>query len=183
MTEPAQRDRVFETARLVLRRLSPGDAPFILELVNDPAWLRFIGDKGVRNLDDARGYIANGPADMYERLGFGLYCAERKTDGRPVGICGLIRRDGLDAVDLGFAFLPEFRKQGFAREAAAATLVHAREAFGFSRVLAITTPGNVDSIRLLESLGFADRGAVRLTPDAEEVRMLEFLETAPGAAR
>lgn len=182
MTGSAERDRVLETARLVLRRLSPDDAEFILELVNDPAWLRFIGDKGVRNLDDARGYIANGPADMYARLGFGLYRAELKADGRPVGICGLIRRDGLDAVDLGFAFLPQFRRQGLAREAAAATLRHARVTFGFSRILAITTPENVDSIRLLEKLGFADRGAIRLTPDAEEVRLLEFLDTGPGAA-
>ncbi|MFI4982343.1 MAG: GNAT family N-acetyltransferase, partial [Nevskiales bacterium] len=114
--------KVLETERLVLRRLVAEDAPFILELLSDPSWLRFIGDKGVRNLDDARLYIRIGPAAMYARLGHGLYLTELKDGGIPIGLCGLIKRDTLDDVDIGFAFLPQYRGQGYAREAAAATL-------------------------------------------------------------
>ena len=98
--------KILETDRLILRRLSVEDAAFILELVNDPLWLRFIGDRGVRTLDEARAYILNGPVAMYERAGFGLYLVERKIDSTSLGMCGLIKRDGLDDVDLGFAFLP-----------------------------------------------------------------------------
>ena len=110
--------QVLETDRLILRQLSIEDDAFILELVNDPLWLRFIGDRGVRTLDEARNYILKGPVAMYERAGFGLYLVERKIDGVPMGICGLIKRDVLDDVDLGFAFLPEYRGQGYATESA-----------------------------------------------------------------
>src|SRR5690606_38235364 len=101
--------KVLETQRLVLRRLSAADAPFVLELLNDPAWLEHIGDRGVRTLDDARAYLAAGPVAMYAEHGFGLYLVEVREDGAPAGICGLVRRDFLDDVDLGFAFLPRYR--------------------------------------------------------------------------
>src|SRR5215218_10903110 len=125
---PAGRSRlhVLSTERLVLRRLAAEDAEFILELMNDPDWLRFIGDRGIRTVEDARGYIATGPVDMYARLGFGLYAVELREDRTPIGICGLIRRDWLEDVDLGFAFLPHFRGAGYAHEAAAETLEYAR---------------------------------------------------------
>ena len=97
---------VIETERLILRHLTLDDAAFIHELVNDPDWLRYIGDKGVRNLDDARAYIENGPMAMYERVGFGLFRVELKSRGTPIGMCGLIKRDTLPDVDIGFAFLP-----------------------------------------------------------------------------
>jgi len=142
-----------ETDRLILRWLSAGDAAFILELVNDADWLRYIGDKGVRNLDDARGYIDKGPIDMYRRLGFGLYRVELKTDGTPIGICGLIKRETLDDVDIGFAFLPQFRSQGYGSEAARETLEHGRDVFGLKRVVAITSADNEASGRLLEKIG------------------------------
>jgi RimJ/RimL family protein N-acetyltransferase len=147
------RVKVIETERLILRELEAEDAAFILELLNDPAWLRYIGDKGVRTLDDARAYIRNGPGDMYARHGFGLYRVETKNDGTPVGICGLLKRETLPDVDLGFAFLPAFRAQGYAREAAVATLVHARNVLKIERVVAITSIDNENSGKLLEKIG------------------------------
>lgn len=144
---------VLETPRLALRHLTPADAEFIFALTNDPDWLRFIGDRGIRTMDDARDYIENGPTAMYAEHGFGLYAVELKETGAPIGICGLLRRAWLEDVDVGFAFLPEFRRAGYAREAASNTLTHARETLGLSRVLAIVSPDNRDSIRLLEKLG------------------------------
>ena len=166
MTEPAA---VIATARLVLRRLTADDAAFILELTNDPDWLRFIGDRGIRTLDDARRYVETGPMEMYARLGFGMYAVDRREGGPPIGICGLIGRDWLEAPDLGFAFLPAFRGMGYAREAAAATLGHARDALGIDRVLAIVSPGNADSIRLLEDLGMRLDRTARPPGDGAEV--------------
>lgn len=163
--------KVLETERLVLRWLTAEDAPFILELLNDPSWLRFIGDKGVRNLDDAHTYIRIGPRDMYRRLGHGLYLAELKDGGIPIGLCGLIKRDTLDDVDIGFAFLPQYRSQGYAHEAAAATLAYARNTLGMKRIVAITSPDNQASGRLLEKIGLRFERLVRLAGGSGEVRL------------
>ena len=163
--------KVLETDRLILRRLSVEDDEFILNLVNDPLWLRFIGDRGVRTLDDAHDYILKGPVAMYERVGFGLYLVERKSDGVPTGICGLIKRDALDDVDLGFAFLPEYRAQGYAYESAAAVLAYGQSVFGFKRIVAITSPDNERSIQLLEKLGFTFEQLIRLPNDNEPVKL------------
>jgi len=159
----AERIKVLETERLILRHLHADDAPFILELLNDPAWLRYIGDKGVRTPDDARAYIRNGPADMYARFGFGLWRVERKDDGAPIGLCGLIKRDTLPDVDIGFAFLPAFRAQGYARESAAATLAHARDVLKLPRVVAIVSPGNDSSAALLEKVGLRFERTLQLS--------------------
>ncbi|HEU5097697.1 MAG TPA: GNAT family N-acetyltransferase [Roseiflexaceae bacterium] len=164
---------VLETDRLILRRFSAGDAAFILELVNDPGWLRFIGDRGVRTLEDARNYIQNGPVEMYDRLGFGLYAVDLKGGGTPIGMCGLLKRATLPAVDLGFAFLPRFAGQGYAAEAAAAVLAYAHQALGLARVLAITSPDNTRSIKLLERIGFQFAGMLQLTED-DQVRLFEY---------
>ena len=145
--------KVLETPRLILRRLVLEDAPFVLELVNDPAWLQYIGDKHVHSLEDARSYIRKGPLDMYARLGFGLYMVTLKT-GIRIGLCGLIKRDGLEHVDLGFALHERYRGRGYAREAAAAVLEHGRRNLGLKCILAITAPDNQRSIRLLETIGF-----------------------------
>lgn len=158
---------VIDTARLVLRRLHESDAEFIYELVNDPDWLRNIGDKGVRNLDDARGYLRKGPLDMYARLGFGLWCVETKDTGARIGMCGLIKRDSLEDVDIGFAFLPAYRAQGYAREAAQATLAHARDALGLRRLVAIVSPHNADSAKLLGKIGFGFERKLALSADDE----------------
>ena len=162
-------EHVFGTGRLRLDRLTADDAPFILELVNEPDWLRFIGDRNVHDLAAARTYIEKGPRDMYARLGFGLYKVSLQ-DGTPVGMCGLIKRDGLDDVDIGFAFLARHRGRGYAREAAAATLEHARS-LGLTRLVAITSPDNVRSMQLLEKLGFVYRETLRLPQHGGESRL------------
>lgn len=144
---------VLQTERLILRRFELRDAAFILRLVNEPAWLEFIGDKGVRTLADAAEYLRKGPLDMYQRYGFGLYRVELAQDGTPIGTCGLIKRDTLPDVDIGYALLPEFWGRGYAREAAAAVLSYGARAVGLARIVAITTPHNASSIRLLEKIG------------------------------
>lgn len=158
------RMHVLETDRLVLRRFTLDDAEFIFRLVNDPSWLRFIGDKNVRNLDDARRYLREGPLDMYQRYGFGMYRVEEREKGTPAGMCGLIKRDTLLDVDVGYAFLPEFRGKGYAYEAAAAVLTHGNRQFGLRRIVAITTPSNDASIRVLEKAGMKFERLLELTP-------------------
>lgn len=159
---------VFETSRLRLRPLTLDDAPFLFELANDPDWLKYIGDRGIRDLDGARSYLTKGPLDMYARLGFGLYAVELKADGAAIGICGLIKRESLPDVDIGFAFLARHRGRGYAREAAEAALAQGRQAFGLRRILAIVSPDNDRSIRLLEGLGFASEGPIKFAGDDKE---------------
>jgi RimJ/RimL family protein N-acetyltransferase len=163
--------KVLETERLVLRWLRADDAAFILKLVNEPAWLQHIGDFGVKTLEDARSYIGRSPVAMYARLGFGLYAVERKPTGDPIGICGLIKREALPEVDLGFAFLEEFWGQGYAFESAAATLALGRDHFHFSRILAVSAPENQRSARLLAKLGFQFERLARLSAAAPEVNL------------
>ena len=146
---------VRETPRLRLRELTDDDAGFILELVNEPAWLRFIGDRNVHSLEDARGYIERGPVASYAKHGFGLWVVELRAKGEPVGMCGLIRRDSLPHADLGFAFLARHQGNGYAREAAAIAVTLAHERFGLARLLAITDPDNAASRAVLEHVGFA----------------------------
>src|SRR5215813_2981408 len=163
--------KVLEADRLILRRLSTDDAEFILQLLNEPSFLRFIGDKGVRTLDDARDYILNGPVDMYNRFGFGLYLTELKESGVPIGICGLIKRDSLEDVDIGFAFLPRFWAKGYAYESAAAVMAYGKTVLGLKRIVAITSPDNYASGRLLEKLGLRFERMIRLSKDTQEVRL------------
>jgi RimJ/RimL family protein N-acetyltransferase len=165
--------RVLETDRLILRWLEEADAPFILELLNDPDWIRFIGDRGVRTLDDARGYIARGPTAMYQRVGFGLYLTELKSERGPVpiGLCGLIKRDTLPDVDIGFAFLPAHRGKGYAHESAAAVMALGKERFGLKRIVAITSEDNDASGKLLEKLGMRLEGRVVLPGDTEQLKL------------
>jgi RimJ/RimL family protein N-acetyltransferase len=163
--------KVLETTRLVLRWLEMGDADFILQLVNEPSWLRFIGDKGIRTVDDARNYIETGPVAMYRRFGFGLFLVELKESGESIGICGLIKRDTLEDVDLGFAFLPAFWGKGYAFESATAVMEYGRRTFALTRLLAITSPENEASVRLLEKLGFHFERLARLAPEAAEVKV------------
>lgn len=144
---------VLQTERLDLRQLRLDDAAFIHALVNDPEWLRHIGDRGVRTVADARRYLESGPIAMYARLGFGLWLVQRREAG-PLGLCGLIKRDSLQDVDLGFAFMPAARGRGYALEAGAAALDYGFEVLGLPRVVAITSPHNAMSARLLARLGF-----------------------------
>jgi len=166
---PDPNGTVLETQRLVLRRFSLEDAPFVLELVNDPAWLEHIGDRNVRSLEDARAYLRKGALAMYERVGFGMYVVALQGSGESVGTCGLIERDGLDDVDIGFAFLPQYRGQGYALESAAAVLEHGRGALGLKRIVAIVSTANQRSIRLLEKIGLQFERTIRLPGDDEEI--------------
>ncbi len=171
---------VLATSRLSLRHVREDDAPFILRLVNDPDWLRYIGDRGVRNLDDARVYIRQGPQQMYARCGFGLYLVERMADRMPLGLCGLLRRDTLPDVDIGFALAPEHRGAGYAYEAAAAVLQYGMVALGLPRIVAITSLDNAASGALLEKLGLRFEGLVRLEPQGDELRLFGTKTTRPG---
>ena len=176
--------RVLETERLVLRRLTVQDAPFLLRLLNEPSWLRFIGDRGVRTLEDARKYVLDGPIDMYERLGFGLYATTlREDETAPIGICGLIKRAGLDDVDIGFALLPEFWGRGYAHEAASAVMAYAKDVVGLTRIVAITSLDNESSAKLLGKIGLRFERTIRL--NGEEVKLFAWgqagiSESAPG---
>lgn len=160
-----------DTARLALTELSDADAEFIRGLLNEPSFLRYIGDRGVRNVDDAKRYIQDGPAAMYSKYGFGLLRVGLKPDGTPIGICGVLKRDALPEPDLGFSLLPAYWSQGYAFEAADAVVGDVRCRLGLGRILAITSPDNDASIRLLGKLGFRFERMMRLAEDAGEVRL------------
>ena len=162
---------VLETERLSLRQFTVDDAQFIRTLLNEPSFLRYIGDKQVRNLEDARAYILNGPVASYERNGFGLYLVELKESYTPIGMCGFLKRDELPDPDIGFAFLPEFWGKGFAFEAAAAVLADLRQRLRLQRVLAITSLDNEASIKLLERLGLRFDKVITLAAGREQVKL------------
>jgi RimJ/RimL family protein N-acetyltransferase len=163
---------ILQTERLNLRRLSLDDAEFIVELLNDPSFLRFVGDKGVRTTDDARQYILTGPMSSYERHGFGLWLVELKGSKTPLGICGFLKRDMLSDVDIGFAVLPQHRGQGYAFESAVAVMDYGKNVLGLKRVVAITNDDNAGSIRLLEKIGLSFDRMIRLSDDGPEIRLL-----------
>lgn len=159
-----------ETPRLRLRRLVADDAPQVRALLNEPSFLANIGDRGVRTDEDARRYIEQGPQAMYERHGFGLWHVSLRDSGEFIGLCGLLRRDSLPDADIGYALLPEFWGAGFAVEAASATLRHAAERFHLARVVAIVSPHNTASMRLLEKLGMKYERQ-HLAPEGDEVAL------------
>jgi RimJ/RimL family protein N-acetyltransferase len=161
---------ILQTPRLVLRELEFGDGEFILELLNEAGFLRHIGDKGVRSVADARDYILKGPMDSYARNGFGLY-ATCLSDGTPIGICGLVRREGLDHPDVGFAFLERYWSKGYAVESAAAVLAHAEKVLHLEHIVAITSPDNAKSIAVLEKIGFQFSRVIRLAADTPELNL------------
>ncbi|MCB0290160.1 MAG: GNAT family N-acetyltransferase [Calditrichaeota bacterium] len=163
-----------ETSRLIICHLAPDDAPFILDLLNQPSFLQYIGDRGVRTLEDARNYIQKGPISSYERYGFGLFLVKLKDGDIPAGICGLLKRDTLPDVDIGFAFLPQFWSQGYAYESAAAVMSYGKNALGLKRIVAITQPDNIGSIRLLEKLGLRFEQMVRLAEDDVKLKLFAW---------
>ncbi len=162
---------VLETDRLVLRHLTLNDAPFILDLVNEPSFIRFIGDRGVKTVQGARQYLLKGPIASYGRFGFGLNLAFLKETGDPLGICGLLKRETLPDVDVGFAFLPAHWRKGYAFEGARATVEHGRDTFSLKRIVAITSPDNVASIKVLEKIGLKFEAVIRLEGDLREVKL------------
>ena len=172
---------LLETERLTLAHLSTeADAEFILRLLNEPSFLQYIGDKGVRTPDDARQYIISGPAKSYHENGFGLYRVALKGNDSPIGISGLIKRDTLPEPDIGFAFLPKYWNCGYALESAVAVMKYAREVLHIERILAITTPDNQASAKLLAKIGLKFERLIRLTSDSPEVKLFS---TACASAR
>jgi [ribosomal protein S5]-alanine N-acetyltransferase len=163
---------LMRTERLLLRHIEATDAGFIFKLLNEPAFIQFIGDRGVRNLDDALQYITAGPQASYQRHGFGLFLVEHQDSHAALGICGLIKRDALEDVDLGFAIASEHEGQGIAYEAATACLEFAQRSCSLTRVVAIALPENARSLRLLERLGFAFERRLTMPGATEEVLLL-----------
>lgn len=158
------------TPRLALRPFTLEDAAFAFELVNDPAWIANIGDRNVRDLDDARRYIGR-ILDSYTRHGYGMYVVELLDTGEAIGTCGLVRRDSLDGPDIGFAFLERFRNRGYALEAAAAMLSHARASLGIASIAAIVSPSNARSIRVLDRIGLRFERTIRMPGDEDEISL------------
>lgn len=162
---------ILKTERLLLRQLSTEDADFILELLNEPSFIRNIGDRGVRTIDNASSYILNGPVASYAKNGFGLYLVKLKETDESIGMCGLIRRETLEDVDIGYAFLPRFWSKGYAVEAAQATKEYAKHVIGLNRIVAIVDPENGGSIRVLEKIGLKFERMVRLSEDDIELKL------------
>ena len=158
---------ILETERLVLHELTDQDAPFILELLMSRGFRENIGDRGVRDLDGARDYIDRARAG-YAANGFGLWRIEVKATGETAGISGLVKRDGLEHPDVGYALLEPFWGRGYATEAAGASLAYGRDVLGLTTIVAITTPTNTDSIAVLRKIGLRDAGAIRLPDHAED---------------
>jgi RimJ/RimL family protein N-acetyltransferase len=175
--------RVLVTPRLMLREFTLGDAAFVLELLNEPGFLRNIGDKGVRTREDARHYLQRGPIDSYGSNGFGLYaaCLLDAEDAEPIGMCGLVKREGLPDPDVGYAFLERHWGRGYAVESAAAALEYGMRTLELPRILAITSPDNRGSIRVLEKIGMKFERLIRLTGGGDEVQL--FSRVADGTRR
>ena len=169
--------KAFETERLILKPTSEEDAEFILALFNTPKWLKFIGDRNVKSIVEAREYINNKMLPQFERLGFANYTVVRKIDGAKIGICGLYDRDGLDGLDLGFAFLPEYEGQGFAFEAANYLKQLAFAELGINELIAITSQDNRLSQKLLEKLDFTYVGIIQLPNDNEDLCLYRILNS------
>lgn len=165
---------MLSTERLQLREFVVEDAEFIIELLNQPSFIRFIGDKQVRTIDDAKKYLRSGPIDSYRRHGFGLYLVQLRDNQQPIGMCGVLKRESLPDPDLGFAFVPDYWGKGYAFEAASAVLHQAGEIFRLPRVLAITNPDNDSSLKLLEKLGFQFERVTKMSSDADQVKLFSL---------
>jgi len=163
--------KILETERLILREVDKDDDAFMLDLLNQPSFIKYIGDRNVRNLEQSRDFIENRYRASYRDNGFGLYAVELKENQTPIGICGFVRRDTLPDADIGFAFLPQFERKGYAFESAAAIMDYGRKVLGLKRVLAITSVDNESSGKLLSKLGFKFDGIVTLGNDTEEIKL------------
>jgi ribosomal-protein-alanine N-acetyltransferase len=163
--------KILETERLILRQLTTDDAEFILGLLNEPSFIRNIGDRNVRTIDDACAYIMNGPVTSYAKNGFGLYLVQLRETGESIGMCGLIKRDILEDVDIGYALLPRYWSKGYAVEAARATMAYGKDVIGLKRLVGIVDPTNEGSIRVLEKIGLRYEKMVRLSEDDIDLKL------------
>lgn len=166
--------KILETERLTLRSMRPEDAAFYLELINDPSWIANIRDKGIHTLEAAREDILNGPMSMQKKHGFSLYAVQRKADDVALGMCGLIQRDSLQDVDIGYAFLPHYVGQGYAFEAASAVVRYAQTVLNLPKLAAITSPGNQRSNQLLQKLGFVLEQVVVLAGEERDTNLYGY---------
>jgi RimJ/RimL family protein N-acetyltransferase len=169
-------ERILETERLILRQFNPGDAGFIVELVNTRGWIEFIGERNIKTEEAAVGYLENGPMKSYRENGFGLSMVEIKETSTPIGMCGLLRRDSLGDPEIGFAFLPEFMGLGYAFEIASSTMTYAKDQLQLKTILAITVPANKKSIRLLEKIGLIFCKTIFTPITNEELMLFSTLE-------
>lgn len=163
-----------QTERLILKRVSLADAEFIQKLYNGAKFIEFIGDKGIRTVEDAQNYIEKRFLPQIEKLGFGNYIIIRKEDERKVGSVGIFERDGLDVHDIGFSFLPEFEAKGYGFEAASALIHVSFTEFGLQKISAITSNANISSQKLIEKLGLKYLKNIQLPNDDEELRYYEI---------
>ena len=162
---------ILETDRLILREFNTDDAAFILSLLNNPSWLQYIGDRNVKTMEDAHNYLLNGPMKSYHENGFGLSMVEIKESHIPIGMCGLIKRETLEHVDIGFALLPEYAGNGYAFEIASATMSYANNNLGLEDIVAITSADNEHSIRLLNKIGLGFEKMIKLAQDEENLML------------
>jgi ribosomal-protein-alanine N-acetyltransferase len=153
---------ILQTNRLFIRQFTLADAPFILELMNSPGWLQYVGTPVINTLTDARSYLTNGPIKAYNTYDFRLYLVELKANATPIGMCGLIKRDSLDYMDIGYALLPQYEGQGYAYEMVSAAIQFAFNSLHRLQLAAITHPGNLRSLQLLKKLGFIYKKTVIL---------------------
>jgi len=165
---------ITETQRLTLRCLTLTDAEFYLNLLNDPLWIKNIGDKGVHTIEAAREAIVSKHLAVQEKMGFSIYLVERTSDHAAIGLCGLVRREQLDEIDIGYGFLPEYRGQGYASEAVESMIDFAKEKLKLSRLLAIVSPHNLASSNLLKKQGFNFKEILHWQ-DKEAIELYELL--------
>jgi ribosomal-protein-alanine N-acetyltransferase len=161
--------KTLETARLIIDELTAKDASFTLEMLNDPSFIKYVADRGVRTEEAARAYIHDRVAASYKEHGFGMGAVRLKDSGEIIGMCGLVKRDTLEDIDIGYGFLPKFRGKGYALEAALAVMKMGQEDFGLHRLLAIIHPANTGSRALAENMGMHCESMIRLTPDDDEI--------------
>lgn len=166
---------ICQTSRLIISKFTVDDAPFFLELVNTPNWIQYIGDRNLKTVEQAENYLKNGSIKSYREFGYGFYKLQLKDSQTPIGTCGLVKRDYLEYVDIGFAMLPDYEKKGFGYEASIAVLELAKTNFNLDKVSAITTPTNTNSIKLLEKLGLSFEKRIKPFEDDEE--LLLFAKT------
>lgn len=162
---------LIDTDRLSIRYIKVEDFNFIFRLLNDPSWIKYIGDKGIKTEDDAKNYIQTGPLQMYKNFGFGLYLVTLKETAVPIGLCGLIKRPSLENIDLGYAFLPEYTGKGYAFEATKSVLQYGKEQLTIDKIVAITTLDNFSSEKVLLKLGFTFDSLIKEKNEAEQLKL------------
>ncbi len=167
--------QIFETERLLIQPTTEDDAVFLFELMNNPKWIKNIGDRNVKSVEDAKVYVQNKITPQLEKLGYSSYTVIRKSDGVKLGVCGLYDRDGVDGIDIGFAFLPQFEKKGYAFEAASELKDKAVNVFNISQISAITTSYNIEYHKLFKKLGFVFVSLTKIPHDVEELLLYRFL--------